>query len=52
MRGEQDYTRILEWAAKSAAELDTYWQPLRQHLRYGGAPPATAPGSRSTKRPA
>jgi hypothetical protein len=24
-RGEQDYTRILEWAAKNATELDAYW---------------------------
>ena len=30
VRGEQDYTRILEWAAKSAADLDTYWN------RYAG----------------
>jgi S1-C subfamily serine protease len=29
-RGEQDYTRILEWAAKSATELDAYWN------RYAG----------------
>jgi S1-C subfamily serine protease len=29
-RGEQDYTRILEWAAKSAGELDNYWN------RYAG----------------
>ena len=24
-RGEQDYTRILEWAARNATELDAYW---------------------------
>ena len=30
VRGEQDYSRILEWAAKSAADLDTYWN------RYAG----------------
>ena len=24
-RGEQDYARILEWAGKSATELDAYW---------------------------
>jgi hypothetical protein len=29
-RGEHDYTRILEWAAKSAGELDNYWN------RYAG----------------
>jgi hypothetical protein len=29
-RGEQDYTRILEWAAKNATELDAYWN------RYAG----------------
>ena len=35
-RGEQDYTRILEWAAKSATELDTYWS------RYAGTCVAAA----------
>ena len=35
-RGEQDYIRILEWAAKSAAELDTYWS------RYAGTCVAAA----------
>ena len=30
-RGEQDYTRILEWAAKNATELDAYWN------RYAGS---------------
>ena len=29
-RGEEDYTRILEWAARSAADLDVYWN------RYAG----------------
>ena len=29
-RGEQDYVRVLEWAGRNAAELDTYWE------RYAG----------------
>jgi hypothetical protein len=35
-RGEQEYGRILDWAAKNATELDAYWS------RYAGACVASA----------
>ena len=38
-RGEQDYTRILEWAARSATELDAYWN------RYAGTCVAASRGA-------
>ena len=43
-RGEQDYIRVLEWAGKNAAELDTLLEPLRLDVRRDSHDP---PGDRA-----